>query len=506
MAELDVMLFPATDWETTSTRANVAWILEDWASVVPSGDDSLIVRHQQDALMLRWVLRGLDAEAYQVLKTLGERRSVGSVVRAAETAGTGPGERLVRELNRLLSGRILRLSVGSPGSDARLTVRPASRTARMSLPLRMPRRLVRLSRYVTVGRASDALEVRSPIRGFVLQSHGLPIGNLLDKTAHRACDPEELVDGLRSVSREDAVSLLAVMTATGVLGEVDDRGLLAEDQDEILIQRQPADVAFHHASRLGLHVGPSGATFRFAGSLPPTPALRDGTAQAQELVKLDGPGSWLEAGEVSFTEVVARRKSVRDHGSEPLTARQLGEFLFRVARVGRVIPVEDGNPRSYECSERPYPSGGGAYEIELYLVTSRCGGLRRGLYRYRPLEHALEPVAASAAQCNMLLENARMATGAKESPQVLILMGARFARLSWKYENMAYATTLKNVGVLYESMYLTAAAMGLACCAVGNSDSGLFAQATGLRVEEESSVGELTLGSLPDRDREGGEG
>jgi SagB-type dehydrogenase family enzyme len=500
MAEADVVLIPAKDSEPVSARSNLIWILEDWASIVASDDHSLIVRHRQDDLMLKWVLKALDSETHHILKALGERRSIGSVIRNADTPGTGTNKRLFRELNRLLSGRILRLCVGGSGSAAQLIARPASRTARLSLPLEAPRQPVRLSKYATVRRVSDALEVRSPIRGFVLESHGLSIGNLLEKTARRACGPEELIEDLgQTLEWEDAVSLLTVLTATGVLGEVDDQGLLAEERDQVLIQRQSADVAFHHASRLGLHVGPSGSTFRFAGALPPTPALRAGAPQAEELVKLERQGPQSTGDDISFAEVVARRRSIRDHGTEPLTAQQLGEFLYRVARVDRVVPIDDSNPRSYECSVRPYPSGGGAYELELYLVVGRCTGVAKGLYRYRPVEHALEPIAASASQCGMLLEHARIGTGAKASPQILIIMGARFTRLSWKYENIAYATTLKNVGVLYESMYLTAAAMGLACCALGNSDSGLFAEATGLRVEEESSVGELTLGSLPDR-------
>jgi SagB-type dehydrogenase family enzyme len=62
---------------------------------------------------------------------------------------------------------------------------------------------------------------------------------------------------------------------------------------------------------------------------------------------------------------------------------------------------------------------------------------------------------------------------------------------------MAYAATLKNVGVLYQTMYLVATAMGLAPCALGNGDSMLFAEATGIDPAVESSVGEFMLGSRP---------
>jgi SagB-type dehydrogenase family enzyme len=94
-----------------------------------------------------------------------------------------------------------------------------------------------------------------------------------------------------------------------------------------------------------------------------------------------------------------------------------------------------------------------------------------------------------------MLLNAHFAAGMRGEPQVLITLASRFARLSWKYEGIAYAATLKNVGVLQEAMYLVATAMGLAPCALGCGDSTVFSTATGLDPLVESSVGEFMLGS-----------
>ena len=61
---------------------------------------------------------------------------------------------------------------------------------------------------------------------------------------------------------------------------------------------------------------------------------------------------------------------------------------------------------------------------------------------------------------------------------------------------MAYATILKNVGVLYQTMYLVATAMGLASCALGGGDADLFVAAVGTDYYAETSVGEFILGSI----------
>jgi SagB-type dehydrogenase family enzyme len=63
---------------------------------------------------------------------------------------------------------------------------------------------------------------------------------------------------------------------------------------------------------------------------------------------------------------------------------------------------------------------------------------------------------------------------------------------------MAYAATLKNVGVLYQSMYLVATAMGLAPCGLGGGNAALFADVVGTDYFAESSVGEFLLGTAPD--------
>jgi SagB-type dehydrogenase family enzyme len=85
--------------------------------------------------------------------------------------------------------------------------------------------------------------------------------------------------------------------------------------------------------------------------------------------------------------------------------------------------------------------------------------------------------------------------------QVLFVLAARVPRVAWKYESIAYALILKHVGVVYQTMYLAATAMGLAACAVGGGDADLFARAVGVPYAAESSVGEFLLGSRRDDPR-----
>lgn len=93
-----------------------------------------------------------------------------------------------------------------------------------------------------------------------------------------------------------------------------------------------------------------------------------------------------------------------------------------------------------------------------------------------------------------LIAEAAGATGHTGHPQILFTIASRFDRFNWKYSGMAYAAQLKNVGAIYQTMYLVATAMGLGGCALGLGNSDRFARITGRDWLEEGSIGEFMIG------------
>jgi SagB-type dehydrogenase family enzyme len=258
------------------------------------------------------------------------------------------------------------------------------------------------------------------------------------------------------------------------------------------------DLLFHARSREGRHDHPVGGAYRFFGRLDPPPALRP--AGPGEAVALDRPDlDRLRREDPPFAEVQEARRSVREYAAAPLTDRQLGEFLYRVGRVKEAREDEVATPHGpvrMGFAPRPYPGGGALYELELYPAVRACAGLAAGLYRYDPQGHRLERRAGRTADVERLLAGAGWAAGVPaERLQVLLVVAARFQRVAWKYQSVAYALTLKHVGVLYQTMYLAATAMGLAPCGIGCGDADLFARAAGTDYYAETSVGEFLLGS-----------
>jgi SagB-type dehydrogenase family enzyme len=84
--------------------------------------------------------------------------------------------------------------------------------------------------------------------------------------------------------------------------------------------------------------------------------------------------------------------------------------------------------------------------------------------------------------------------GAPAAPQILIIIAARFGRVSWKYSSLAYALVLKDVGVLMQTFYLMATEMGLGACALGTANIDVFARMTGIEFHVEGPVGQFALG------------
>ncbi len=364
-----------------------------------------------------------------------------------------------------------------------------------------PQKKHALSRFACLRNDGGCLVAESPLGHARVVVHSQRAGSLLAHLVapHSAAGLAELVPG---VDAETAASFVDLLASAGVLAEDGARGASGKRRgknrdgrgkdSDALRQWDFHDLLFHARSRVGRHANPYGGTYRFVGEIDPLPAVKP--PMSEETIDLFKPNlDRLKKTDRPFTSVLEERKSKRAHSERPISARQLGEFLYRAARSRHVYKSERG-----ELGSRPYPGGGAIYELEIYAVVNSCRGVAAGLYHYRPDAHQLSRLSGQTPQVERLLEYARHTSQQPRRPQVLFVVTARFGRVMWKYQSMAYALVLKDVGALYQTMYLVGEAMGLAACALGGGDSDLFAQAAGLDYYAESSVGEFILGSPQD--------
>ncbi|MFA5626431.1 MAG: SagB family peptide dehydrogenase [Hydrogenophaga sp.] len=347
---------------------------------------------------------------------------------------------------------------------------------------------LRLSRFACLRREGEVVLVESPLGHARLVLHDARLCALPALLA----TPRSM-DALATALPAFAPSLLdaavVLLINAGVVFRCDDSGRIAEESAAALRQWEFHDLFFHTRSRSGRHEYPLGGTYRFKAELAHAPALK--APMSEQRTALYRPAA--DSTGPDFFTVLEARRSRRTPGETPLTLSQLGEFLWRSARVQAHSAADPQHPGSYESTSRPYPGGGAVHELELYLTVSRCEGLAPGLYHYDPLAHELERVADLGKKQQTMVQQAMNSSGLNQPPDVLITLAARFGRVAWKYEGVAYALTQKNVGGLYQQMYLVATALGLAPCALGAGNSDIFSEATGMDYFTETSVGEFLL-------------
>jgi SagB-type dehydrogenase family enzyme len=354
--------------------------------------------------------------------------------------------------------------------------------------------VVALSRFAYLRRRGNDLVLESPRAGALFK-----IGEPKIATALATLSTARPIKWLRRQDGFPGLELLALLVDSGVLFKVDPArasGLRPDEGDDALVMWDFHDLLFHARSTQGRHANPIGAVYPHVGAMPLPPAVRPPwPGETIDLHKLSASQSETSS---PAAKLLHERHSARVFDDQrPITLAELARFLDATARVQSKFKSEpdlgDDSPE-VEFAPRPYPSGGGSWELELYLAVDTCDGLPRGFYHYDADRHALVPIDARKDHLDALLSSAAFAMAAPAVPQILITIAARFGRISWKYSSLAYALILKDVGVLLQTLYLMATDMGLGGCAIGSTDIDLFARMTRLDFHVEGAVGQFALG------------
>jgi SagB-type dehydrogenase family enzyme len=207
------------------------------------------------------------------------------------------------------------------------------------------------------------------------------------------------------------------------------------------------------------------AVILFGGALAVPP-----TVVAQEVApKAIGLPAPRVTGTVSVEGALKARRSLRTFSAQPMTLAEVGQLLW--AAQGVTDP----------SGRRTAPSAGACYPLELYLVAGNVTGLAPGVYRYRPSEHDLMPVAMGDRRA--AVAKACRQGWVAEAP-ASVAFAAIYARTAKKYPDRAARYIPIEVGAAAENLALQAVALGLGTTVVGAYDDAALAQALGSASDE----------------------
>ncbi len=183
----------------------------------------------------------------------------------------------------------------------------------------------------------------------------------------------------------------------------------------------------------------------------------------------------------NFEQVVARRRSLRGPTQREISLDELSYILqYSAAEVEIAMGNQSAMPSQTDARSqypyRVYPSGGGLYPLEVFIIPRTVVGLDTDTYHYE-LEHNLaglgQPIPEHVLHKAFFGRDVPLRSGA------IVIVNALFRRSSYKYGERAYRLVMVEAGAMLQNMSLACEAIGLRFCMVCGFVDSLLASYLG---------------------------
>jgi len=189
---------------------------------------------------------------------------------------------------------------------------------------------------------------------------------------------------------------------------------------------------------------------------------------AQDRISLPEPD--YEGGK-SLEEVIYSRKSIRRFNDSPLAIKEISQLMWSAGGV-----TVDG----ITGPTRAYPSAGGIYPLEIYLVAGDVVGLAAGVYQYDWRTHSV--VLLRKGDFRGALSEASLRQRMVRDAPVSIVITAIFEKTYSRYKERGRNRYVPmDVGHLGQNVHLQAESLGLATVMVGSFSDEDVAEVLGTK-------------------------
>jgi SagB-type dehydrogenase family enzyme len=186
--------------------------------------------------------------------------------------------------------------------------------------------------------------------------------------------------------------------------------------------------------------------------------------------------------------IMGRRRSRRGFGGK-ITIAELATLLEQSLGCTSVV-TETATGLSHAL--RAWPSAGGLYPLDAYVLATRVAGLAPAVYHYNPIAQQLEHLALGDP--GDIAERAFFGQEMAREAAATILLVAAFGRTISKYGERGYRLVLLDAGHAAQNLLLTAEQLELGAVAVGGFDDEAIASDLGLDGVAEALVHTVLVG------------
>jgi SagB-type dehydrogenase family enzyme len=222
---------------------------------------------------------------------------------------------------------------------------------------------------------------------------------------------------------------------------------------------------------------------------PPVPAFKE--YLGSELIGLPSPMALSSP----LHDCITARVSCRHFGHQPMSLLQLSTVADAAYGIKGSLYYD-----TCEFLERPVPSGGGLYPLELYFVVHNVENIESGVYHYSPLTHGLETIRKLEMSQQFLTELFLWQPYVGDA-SVIVLYAAILERSLRKYTDRGYRYLLLESGHVAQNVNLAAVSLGLGSLNLGGFLDDQIAALLDLNTDEEVPLYGTALGVPAHADR-----
>ncbi|MCD5413779.1 MAG: SagB/ThcOx family dehydrogenase [Clostridiales bacterium] len=178
------------------------------------------------------------------------------------------------------------------------------------------------------------------------------------------------------------------------------------------------------------------------------------TNLGEDIINLPPP---THTGDMSVEEAIFRRRSTRNFTEDSLEIEEVSQLLW--ASGGKTVDGISG-------ATRAFPSAGGLYPFNIYLVVGNVEDLAAGIYRFCWKNHALQLVREGDFRKELM--NASLGQRFVAQAPVNIIWVGNFERVKRRYRQRGIERYISmDVGGAGQNLHLQAEALDLGTVIVG---------------------------------------